>query len=249
MKILKYNKYVFLKEAYSEFNQFSQLNVTPSSLGFAGYGFAIDNSLSIYGQKDSPYTNQYYRTPMMVNTLLGVIQQVQKDITNNYGNIKFDYFLEDVEKYSDFKILRININNNLCVDVYISFLLNGEEFFGVFKNFNSINRQLLKTDLFSDYRYRYIDYEYKLKLDNYFKKILEKWFRPSNGVYKCLADEVQCYDKMGNKFNIKKNTKIEVKSSSGNITDPYVKFFYKNEIYIINGNNYYFFNYWFNKIE
>jgi len=68
MKILNFNKFNFLKESYSDFNQFSQGGISPHSLG-PGFGFAVDSKLSIYGNQDSPYTDQYSRTPMMVNTL------------------------------------------------------------------------------------------------------------------------------------------------------------------------------------
>lgn len=249
MKLLKFNKYSFLKEAYSDWNQFAQQGITPSSLGFPGYGFAIDNSLSIYGQTDSPYYDQYYRTPMMVNDLLGVVKQVYKDVTNNYGNIKYDQFLEDVDKYTDLKILRINVNANQNIDIYISFFFGEEEFFGVFKNFNWINKDYLKTDLFTDNRYRYIDNEYRLKLDNHLRKILEKWFKPAKGWYVCLADKVSCKNNMGNIVNIPKNSKIQVKFANSDKNNPFIQFIYKGEPYKIDKNNYFFFNYWFEKTD
>ena len=249
-KILKFNQYTFLNEAYSDWNQFQQMGVTPSSLGFPGYGFAVDNSLSIYGQKDSPYTDQYYRTPMMVNSLLGVVKQVYKDVTNNYGNVKYDQFLEDVDKFTDLKVLRINVNANQNIDVHISFFFGEDEYFGVFKNFNWINREQLKSDLFTDSRFRYIDKEYRLKVDNYLRKILEKWFRPQKGWYLCLNDKVSCRGKMGQKVNIPKNAKIQVKDSNNDKDgNSFIQFIYKGEPYIIDKNYYYYFNYWFEKTD
>jgi len=90
-------EYKFITESYSDFNQFSQGGVSPHSLG-PGYGFAVDNKISIYGSQDSPYTDQYYRTPQMVNSLLNIMKQVNKDVVNNYGAIKYDQFLEDVDE-------------------------------------------------------------------------------------------------------------------------------------------------------
>ena len=75
MKVLKYNKFNFLTESYSDFNQFSQNGVSPHGLG-PGYGFAIDPKLSIYGSQDSPYVDQYQRTPMMVNNLLSIMKNL-----------------------------------------------------------------------------------------------------------------------------------------------------------------------------
>lgn len=250
MKILNFNKFNFINESYSDFNQFQQQGITPSSLGFPGYGFAVDNSLSIYGQKDSPYTDQYYRTPMMVNSLLGVIKSVYRDVVSNYGNVKYDQFLEEVDEFADLKVLRINVNANQNIDVYISFFFGEEEFFGVFKNFNWINREQLKSDLFTDNRYRYIDKEYRLKLDNYLRKILEKWFRPQKGWYLCLNDQkIPCKGKMGNKFLLPKNTKVQVKYADDESGNAYIQFIYKGEPYIIDKNNYYYWNYWFEKTD
>jgi len=248
MKLLRYNKYQFLKENYSDFNQFSQMGVGPSPLG-PGYGFAVDPKMSVYGHADSPYTDQYYRTPMMVNSLLGIMKQINKDVVTNYGAIKYDQFLEDVDEYTDLKILRISINANQTVDVYISFFFGEEEFFGVYKRFNWIQKEYLISDLFTDSRFRYIDKEYRLKLDNYFRKILSKWFKPNKDEYLSLK-EVSCRDKMGDKFMLPQNSKIEVKNSNvdkdGN---AYIQFICKGEPYVLNKNDYYFFNYWFEKVE
>ena len=249
MKILKLNKFNFLNESYSDFNQFSQMNVTPSSLGFVGYGFAIDNKLSLYGSQDSPYTDNYYRTPLLVNTLLGVIKQMQKDSSMNYGYIKYDQFLEDLDKFTDFKILRININSSLYIDIYISFVFDEEEYFGVYKNFNNIQKEPFKTDLFTDSNYNYIDKEYRLKLDNYFRKVLYKWFKPRKGNYTTLKDIV-CKDSMGKKITIPNNNIVEIKFSNDDKNgDASIDILYKNKLYVLDKNDYYYFNYWFEKID
>jgi len=248
MKLLRYNKYKFITESYSDFNQFSQGGVSPHSLG-PGYGFAIDPKISIYGSQDSPYMDTYYRTPQMINSLLNIMKQVNKDVVNNYGAIKYDQFLEDVDEYTELKILRMSMNANQNMDIYISFFFGEEEFFGVYKNFNWIQREELKSDLFTDDRFGYIDKEYRLKLDNYIRKILEKWFKPNKGEYVSLK-EVSCRDKMGNKFMLPVKSTIDVRNSNvdkdGN---SYIQFLYKGEPYVINKNDYYYFNYWFEKSE
>ena len=249
MKILNFNKYNFILESYSDFNQFSQNGVGPSPLG-PGYGMAIDPKMSMYGHADSPYLDQYYRTPMMVNNLVGIMKDINKNNVNNYGAVKYDLFLEDCDEYTDLKILRININANMTIDVYISFFFGEEEFFGVFKKFNDIQRESFRTDLFSDGRYGYIDKEYKLKLDNYFRKILSKWFRPKKGWFVNLKDQVAVRNNMGSKIMIPKNAKIEVKASNEDKDgNSYIQFLYKGETYVINKNDYYYFNYWFEKTE
>jgi hypothetical protein len=238
-----------LKESYSDFNQFSQAGVGPSSLGLPGYGFAVDPKISINGHQDSPYSDQYTRTPLMVNTLVNIMKDIYKDMPTNYGSIKYDQFLEDVDGLTDFKILRIKENNNMNIDIFISFFFNDEEFFGVYRDFNFIQKQPLMTDFFTDDKYKYIDKEYRLKLDNYFRKILDKWFKPKKDFYTTLK-EIFAIDKMGNKVGIPMNKIVEViNSNSDKDGNSFVQFTYKNELYTLTKNDYYYFNYWFEKYE
>jgi hypothetical protein len=244
MKILRFNKYNFLSESYSDFNQFNQMGMGVSPL--PGYGFAVDPKMSIYGHADSPYVDNYYRTPMLVNTLLDIIKGINKDAQNNYGAIKYDQFLEDVDEFKNFKILRTVINASYHIDIYVSFEFGDDEFFGLFKNFNSIQKVKFTTDLFTDSNYRYINTEYRLKLDNYFRKVLNKWFKPKKGWFINLNKNLYVRNKLGNKILLPKDAKINV-TTVGNDKDnnPYIKFLYKGEELVLNKNDYFFFNYWF----
>jgi len=248
-KIYKYNTYKFLNESYSDFNQFSQGGISPHSLG-PGYGFAVDPSLSIYGNQDSPYTDPYSRTPMFVNALQGVIKNLNKDTLGFYGGIKYDQFLEDVSLFTNLTILRINKNQNLNIDVYISFKFDKEEYFGVFKKFNWIDRMPLTTDLYTDSEYSYIDETYKLKLDNYLYQILVNWFKPKNTTYINLKDNLSVRDKMGSKYLLPKDSIINVIATNvDKDSNSFIKFDFDGEKYVINKNDYYYFNYWFDEYD
>jgi len=248
-KIFKYNTYKFLNEAYSDFNQFGQGASSPHSLG-PGYGFAVDPSLSIYGNQDSPYTDPYSRTPMFVNALQGIMKNLNKNSLGFYGGIKYDQFLEDVSLYTDLTILRINNDENLSIDVYISFKFDGDEFFGVYKKFNWINRDKLQSDLYTDSNYHYIDETYKLKLDNYLYQILVNWFKPKNETYINLKNNLSVRNKMGEKYLLPKDSIINVIDANvDKDSNSYIKFDFKGEKYVITKNNYYYFNYWFDEYE
>lgn len=246
-RVLTFNKHQFINENYgSEFSQM-QFNVQPMGLG-PGYGFAVDNQISIYSDADSPYVDQYHRTPWMTNKLLNIT----KDLRANgsfYAATKFDHFIEDLENYNDFKILRISPNHSLTLDIYISFTLEDEEFFGVFKKFNWIQKPELLSDLFTDSRFTYIDNRYRLKLSNYFYKVLVKWFIPKLGEYMTLKD-VPVNNEMGEVKQIPKDNKIIVSAHTEDKDGtPYITVVYRDEKYFINKNDYYFFNYWCEKIE
>lgn len=247
-KLWTFNKFNFLKKHFlikedSEFNQYQFGGGVTNPLG-PGYGFAVDPKLSIYGSQDSPYVDQYARSVGITNTLTNVLSFIKSDLFGNKP--KFDYFLEDLDFFKNLKILRIyrNANNNL--NIYISFDLRNEEFFGVFKDYNySHNKPKLYSDLFTDMRFRYINQDYILKLQNYFYHILKKWFIPNPGFYTVLKDNLIVKDEMGKEIPIKIGSILKIKRyDENNNGEPYVILFFNDKKYFINGNDYYFIKYW-----
>lgn len=241
MKILKYKQYQLIKEdAGSMFAQFGANPLGP------GYGFAVDPSISVFSNQDSPYTGQYYKTPHMIQKVVDIMRNVYQD--TDYTRHKFDHFLDDIDNFTDLKILRINVNQNLGVDVFISFMFNEDEFFSVYKNFNGQQKSTLTCDLFGNRRYNYIDHEYALKLDNYLFKLITNWFKPGKGFYTVLKDKFQIKNDMGEQFFLKPGQKIKVLGS--NIDKdrmPFITVEYNEMMFYVTANNYYFFNYWCEK--
>lgn len=254
MKIVKYNKYKFLLENFppqilTESSEFAdmQMGMNPNPLG-AGFGFqAKDPNMSIYSDDSSPYVDDYARVGQMANDLARVMKNLMGDIAADIRQHKVDYFLEDIEEFKNLKILRIFNNNDLYLDIFISFELHDEEFFGSFKSYNGVNQPKLKTDLFTDQRFGYIDTEYYLKLTNYLYKILYNWFIPMVGEYKVLQN-ISVKDSMGSKKTLKKNSVFRVKGHNEENGKLYIIIKHKEDIYTINDNDYYFFNYWNEKI-
>lgn len=254
--ILKYNKYTFIKEQMEYLQEqflnednFNQFQNASSMFGaeMGTYGFAVDPSLSIYGNQDGPYNNAYFRTPYMIQKVVDVMKTIYKD--QGYSSIKYDHFLDDIDNYSDLKILRLHKNNNLYLDVFISFMFNDEEFFGVYKNFNGLQKPTLKSHLFSEQKYSYIDNEYILKFDNYIFKLLTNWFKPNKGFYVCLKDIVPCRNEMGETVNIKKGQNVRVLGvNTSKEHKPYILIDHNGDQLHISNNDYYYFHYWFDKL-
>ncbi len=249
MKIISYNKYQFLidnfpLEPINETADFSnsQMGQSSNPLG-PGYGFAQDPQMSIYSDGSSPYVDNYARLSQVVADLGRVMKELQ-GVTSGALNARIDYFLEDIEEYQNLKILRIFINTNMKLDVYISFDFMEEEFFGVFRSFNGINEPKLDSDLFTDVRFNYMDKEYLIKLKNYLFKILYNWFIPTPGNYKVLADELKMRNSMGQTVTIKKNTMIHVKGYNTDAdNNPFILIKYKNDVFEITKNDYFYFKY------
>jgi len=249
MKLLTFNKFAFLTEHLlegSEFNQY-QFGIEPFPFGGnGGYGFAQDPSLSIYSDRDSPYVDYYSRSAGVISDLLTMIKSYQKNV--DYQDIKYDHFLEDVDDFKNFKILRLNVNDSSLIDAFISFELQENEFFGAFKNFNGLNKPKLVSELFTDPRYRYIDGEYYLKIENYFYKVLENWFKPKKGFWKTLKNKIPIKDDFGKLLDVKEGILVEVVGVYDDENNkPYITLKLNEKIYYIDNNNYYFFKYWFEK--
>jgi hypothetical protein len=253
-KLWNYNKFKFINnnliKEYSEFNQY-QMGLDSSTSNPLGptYGWSTDPGLSIYGtDQDSPYTDYYARTSGSVNRLNAISKSVFNDIDQSILRSKTDAFLDDIDNFNNYKILRIYLNDSLHLNIFISFYYDEEEFFGVFKNFN-FGEPNLETEMYTDPRFMYIDKEYKLKMSIYFKKILNNWFLPKKNSYKNLKDNCPVKDTLGNIKYLKKNSIINIIGvDMEKDNSPYIIMKQNDNKYYLKDKNYYYFNYWFEKI-
>jgi hypothetical protein len=250
MKILKFNTYNFLIDNLSESTEFAdmQLSQLSNPLG-PGYGFSQDAQMSIYSDGSSPYIDNYTRFSQMSIDLSRIMGSLHGFVSNGM-NQKVDMFLEDIEEFSNLKILRMFINNQLKLDIFISFVFMEEEFFGVYRNFNGINKPKFNSDLLTDVRFGYINKEYYIKLNNYLYKILYNWFIPIPGDYIIINDEIKVKNSLGEIISIPKDSKIYVKGyNTDQDNDPFLIIKYKEEIYKLTKNDYFFFKYYCKKIN
>jgi hypothetical protein len=225
-----------------------QLGQAGNPLG-TGYGFAKDPTMSVYSDDSAPYVDNYTRMAQVVKELDRVANNMGSAVSDTLRS-KLDFFLEDIDEYKNLKILRIFPNDLMNVDIYLSFVFMDEEFFGVFKNFNGINKPKFESDLFSDPRYGYINKEYYIKINNYFYKIIYNWFIPTPGTYMVINDTLKVKDSLGNNFNIKKNANIYVKGyNTDQDNEAYLIIKFKDDIYKITKNDYFYFKYWTKKLD
>ena len=249
-KLFNFNRFKFIKENLikedSEFNQYSFGGQGVSPLG-PGYGFASDPRMSIFGMQDSPYNDFYSRKTGMINDLMNVIKKTYKVAPNDY---KFDYFVEDLDDYENIKILRMNENQQMKLDVFISFDFKEKEYFGVFKNFNTeFNKPSFVSELYESNEHAQIDYGYRLKLETYLFKILNNWFIPKKGFYKNLKENNIIRNEFGGNEKLKKDYIVEVlgyKKIDNNLS---IDILYKKEKYTITGNDFYWFNWRYDKLK
>jgi len=228
MKVLKYSTYSFLKLFEgSEFQQF-QFGIEPMGTQGGGgqYAFAQDPRMSYNGYQDSPFTDFYARQSGLVANLNSIMKGIrtQSDLIYKDSNP----FLEDINLFKNIKILRMFENNNLKLDIFLSFKYDENEYFGAFKNFNAMAKPRFESELFFEPEYQYrFNPEYKLKLGNFFYK-----------------------DTMGKLYEMKSDQVLEVLGYNMSADNrPYVIIKYKGETYHVESNDYYFFKWRFEKLN
>jgi hypothetical protein len=255
MKVLKYSTYSFFNNVnlISEGSEFLQYQFGIEPMGTQGGGgqfaFAQDPHSSYYNYQDSPYVDFYARQSGLVANL----NQVMKNVRGQTNLIYKDSnpFLEDINLYKNLKILRIFENNNLKLDLFLSFTYDDKEYFGAFKNFNGLSKPKFESELYyePDYQYRF-DSEYRLKLGNFFYKKFEKWFIPDKGLYKNMKNENRVKDNMGKLYQMQANQVVEVLGYNINTDNkPYIILKHKNKTYHVENNDYYFFKWRFEKLN
>lgn len=235
----------------SDYNQMQMGMGGLSTFGTGGYGFATDPGLSIYSPDSNPYVDMYARQAGTTNKLMQIINQVSKEMSDDHIFVrKTDRFLEDIDEYKNIKILRIFANENLKLNVYISFDFTDQEYFGVFRNFNASNQKpTFDTELLSDPKFSYIDKEYYFKLNQYLYKLLYNFFIPEPGMYKNLKQNCIVKDGMGQLKYLKEGKTLEVKGyNTDENNDPFIVLEMEGKEFNITGNNYFYFKYWFEPI-
>jgi hypothetical protein len=141
------------------------------------------------------------------------------------------------------KIIRISKSNNINYDVYISFVIGEEEYWGVIKNI--MNNSEFTSEVFKDFDL-YQTKEWVIKTKGLIIKTIKAWLKPEPGMYKLLNDEIICYStESGKQLKMEKGIEIElIRSHNDKII---VK--HESDYYNLVGDNYIYFNWWFEKIE
>ncbi len=162
--------------------------------------------------------------------------------TSAYSKLRSKIALEE-QDIKNLKVLRIIKSNNINYDVYISFIISDTEYFGVVKNI--MNSPELKSEVFKDHDL-YQAKEWVVKIKGLIIKTIKQWLRPEPGIYKLINDEVVCYSvETGKMHKITKGIEIELVRSHSDKLIIKIGEDYCNLV----GDNYIYFNWWFEKIN
>ena len=163
--------------------------------------------------------------------------------SNAYKNLRGKLALED-QDIKSMKVLRIVKVNGINYDVYVSFVIGENEYWGVISGILGTN-PVLKSEVFKDYDL-YQAKEWTIKIKGLVIKTIKEWLKPVPGRYKLLNDEVFCYStETGKQLKMEKGIEIEVVRAH----DSKIIVRHESDTYNLVGDNYVYFNWWFEKIE
>lgn len=163
--------------------------------------------------------------------------------TNAYRSLRSKLALEnqDVQKL---KIQRIVKRNSIFYDAYVSFIIDGEEYWGVIKNIMSSTPEF-QSEVFKDHDL-YQTKEWVIKIKGLIMKTVKTWLKPEPGKYRLLNDELYCYStETGKQLKMEKGIEVEViRAHSDKIIIKH-----ESDYYNLVNDNYVYFNWWFEKLE
>lgn len=172
---------------------------------------------------------------------LGVLSKALQQ-TTAYKSLKSKLSLDD-QFISNLKIIKIVKSTSYKYDVYISFNVSENEYWGVITDI--INQPELKSEIFKDYNLLQTK-EWIIKIKGFIIKSVKNWIKPQFGFFKLLKDEIICYaNETGKLLKLPKNSKVELLKSY----DDRIIISFEKEQFTLTGDNFIYFNWWFEEIK
>ena len=163
--------------------------------------------------------------------------------TSAYSNLRSKLALEHQDIQS-LKIQRVMKVNSINYDVYLSFVINDQEYWGKIENILGLNPKL-NSEVFKDYDLLQPK-EWVIKIRGLIIKTVKLWLKPEPGTYRLLNDEVICYSvDTGKQLKMSNGIEIELVRAH----DDKMIVSHGNEHYTLTGDNFIYFNWWFEKID
>lgn len=206
-----------------------------------------DTSVQLAAHVDDPTlsTNAFDKHQNAIRTAMSRLDDIMHRLggTSVYKNLRSKLALEkqDVKNLVIQRIVKIN---NISYNVYISFVIDDKQYFGLIENITGID-PIMKSEVFKD-QSLYQATEWIIKIKGIIIKSIKEWLKPEPGIYKLLEDDIYCYSvETGKQLEMKSGIEIELIRSHSN----YILIEYNNEKYELKGDNYIYFNWWFEKID
>ena len=216
-----------------EFTEFNANRLSPDS---AQMSVHVDNPQLSVNAFDR-HEDAIRAATSKLNTLMHSMSN-----TSQFNTLRSKIALEN-QNIQSMKILRIVKADNVRYNVYVSFVIQDQEYWGEIKDIlgqdTTINSEVFKdTDLV-------LTKDWVIKMQGIIIKIIKKWLIPENGFYRNLNEETYCFNRINGMLQkLAKDTEVEVVRSY----DNKITIKYKNEYYDLVGDSFIYFNYWFVKL-
>jgi hypothetical protein len=163
--------------------------------------------------------------------------------TSSYSQLRSKLALKHQDIQS-IKILRIVKNETLKYSVFLTLTIEGEEYWGEVEDVIGLN-PVFNSEVFKDYDL-FQPKEWVIKIKGLVIKTIKTWLKPETGFYKLLNDEVICYSvETGKQLRMERGIEIEVLNSY----DNKIVIKHETDVYTLTGDNFVYFNWWFEKID
>jgi hypothetical protein len=217
-----------------EFTEFNMQRLNPDSV-----------QASMHVDDPSLSTNAFDKHQDGIRAAMSRVGDILNNLSGSsaYRSLRSKLALED-QNITSMKILRIAKSNNINYDVYVSFVIDEEEYWGVVKNILSPTAEF-SSEVFND-NDLYQAKEWVIKIKGLVLKTIKEWLKPEPGMYRLLEEEIICYSvETGKQLEMKKGIEIEVLRGY----DDRISIKAENDTYLLKGDSYIYFNWWFEKIE
>lgn len=163
--------------------------------------------------------------------------------TSSYSALRSKLSLDNQDIQS-IKILRILKSNSINYDVYLTVRIDDEDYWSKLSNITGLDSKFT-SEVFKDYDL-YQPQEWIIKIKGLVTKTIKEWLKPEPGFYRLLNDEVICYSVDTGK-QLKMNEGLEIELVRSHDNKIIVK--HDSDYYNLVGDNFIYFNWWFQKID
>jgi hypothetical protein len=225
-----------MKSKYRLIREFTEFNLQRMNPDSARASIHVDDpSLSI---------NAFDKHEDTIRQAIAQIGQINKSLqhTNQYRSLKSKLGIES-QNIQNLTIIRVVKSNPIDYDVYLKFKIDGEEYWGVINNI--LKNPEVRSEVFKDDTLLQTK-EWLIRTKGLILKNVKMWMKPQFGFFKSLKDEIHCYSGITGKLVILPlGAKIEVLKSY----DDKIIFSYDSKQYTLTGDNFVYFNWWFEKLD
>jgi hypothetical protein len=190
-------------------------------------------------------TDAFDKHQSAIQSALSRLNNIVGSLSNSHtlSTLKGKLALEE-QNIQSMKILRILGSNSVNWNVYVSFVIDEYEYWGVIKNILDRNPDF-KSEVFKDFDLIQSK-DWIIKTKGLIVKAVRKWLEPEPGYYTQLNDEViGTHMNTGRLLRIEKGAEVEVVRT----TDNRILIKFKDDYFYLSGKNFIYFNWWFIKKE